>query len=83
MTMLAILKNAAPTLEEIEAAQLAAQVNRQAGVRLLAGAILKIAPEAAAAIAKRWEEVQHSERLALDEFLKALRSPETQSGEST
>lgn len=61
----------------MEAAQLAAQVNRAAGVRTLATAIMKIAPEAAAEIAKRWEEVQQTERQALDEFLTFLRSHPT------
>lgn len=63
--------------EAMEAAQLAAQVNRAAGVRTLATAIMKIAPEAAAEIARRWEEVEQLERTALDEFLAFLRSHKT------
>lgn len=50
--------------------------NRAYGVRLLASAILKVAPDLAGQLAKRWEQIQASERAALDEFLKALRSPE-------
>jgi hypothetical protein len=66
-----------PGSEAIEAAQLAAQVNRAAGVRTLATAIMKIAPDAAAEIARRWEEVEQLERTALDEFLTFLRSRPT------
>lgn len=67
--------------EEREAAELAAEVNRATGVRVLASALMKIAPELADAIGKRWEEVQQSERVALDAFLAVLRSPQSE-GES-
>lgn len=70
-----------PGTEAIESAQLAAQVNRAAGVRTLATAIMKVAPEAAAEIARRWEEVQQIERQALDEFLVFLRSQQPWNGD--
>lgn len=51
--------------------------NRAHGARTLASAIMKIAPDLAEAIAKRWEEIQGSEKTALDEFLAVLRKPLT------
>jgi hypothetical protein len=58
-----------------------AKVSRAAGARDLASAIQKIAPELAEALAKRWEEIQKSERDALDEFLTFLRSPVGKTGQ--
>ena len=54
--------------------------NRVYGARTLASAILKIAPDLAKQLAERWEQIQATERAALDEFLKVLRSPENGDG---
>lgn len=66
-----------PTLEDRQASELLAKVSRAGGARDLASAILKIAPDLAEALAKRWGDIQRNERDALDELLTFLRtSPE-------
>jgi hypothetical protein len=60
--------------DPLDAANLATY-NREQGVRLLAAAIIKIAPNEAQQIAQRWEQLRESEQRALDDFLAVLRAP--------
>lgn len=60
-----------PMFLGLETDQQAAQ--RAVGARALASAIQKIAPEAAAQIAKRWQELVVDEQKALEEFLTFMR----------
>jgi hypothetical protein len=50
-----------------------AETQRKAGMQLLAGAIIKLAPEASQEIARRFEQLLKNERAALDEFVAFLR----------
>jgi hypothetical protein len=59
--------------DPLDAAALGA-FNREYGVKTLANAIIKIAPEQAKQIAEQWEQLQGAERQALDDLLSVLRS---------